>query len=409
MLGGKVTLRLLLLIVFFIVVIIIFLSLRGVDKSIEEQPTVGALSDPINTKNSVELCLNSRESYHGRWRGKAQSQWISNVLWAAGKAPITGSYRTIYVATNENVYLYNPDNHSLSLQVAGDHRSDKNAAFQIGWSSDRIIDSGSSLLLAELESVALWEGTSSQLASCPRQSDVSNANTNWKTKSKIDMISSFGIRRVGGLNSKLVAKSSDDSLPNPSTDGKVSMKDAIDSGIYGKPIASEDLKIDEISQLLWAAYGCTPHKTYNSRSGLTVPSAYANYYLTEKIYMSNQNGVYVYHNRNPPKDLSTKDHRIEQIKSDDVRGDLQSAISDLPKAPCYVIICLDESVSDEVFPLLETGFASGALFAQASAMELTSHFITDFSDEEKSSIKNVTNIQAQNEPIVIISVGKLDL
>ena len=419
MLGEKITLKFL-LIAFVAIVILIFIILfanthilpilRGTEEPINgqiEEPPLGTLSNPIITGNSVELCLNSRVSYHGRWNDKAQNQWMSNVLWAAGKAPVTGSKRTIYVATKENVYIYNPDTHSLSLHLDGDHRSDDSAAFQIGWSSDNLLDSGVSLQLAELESVALWSGTSSQLASCPRSSDTSYANKNWKTKSKVDMVSSFGVRRVDGLNEKLVAKSSDESLPDPSTNGDVGIEAAIDRGIYGKPIASEDLTMEEMSQLLWSAYGCTPHKTYNKRYGLTVPSAYANYYLTGKIFLVNQNGVYVYHNRNPPKDLSTKDHRIEEIKSGDVREGLQSVISELPKGPCYIIICLDESESSDAFPVLEVGFSSGAVFAQASAMDLTSHFTFDLSDMEKSDIRDLTDIPGQNEPVAIISVGRV--
>ena len=59
---------------------------------------VGALPEPIVTENSVEICLNSRYSQHSL-TGTATEQQISNVVWAAGKAPFTGTHRDIYIAT----------------------------------------------------------------------------------------------------------------------------------------------------------------------------------------------------------------------------------------------------------------------------------------------------------------------
>ena len=36
-----------------------------------------SLSDPTHTYNSVELCLNSRVSYHEEWRGSALDEWLA--------------------------------------------------------------------------------------------------------------------------------------------------------------------------------------------------------------------------------------------------------------------------------------------------------------------------------------------
>jgi hypothetical protein len=71
------------------------------------------LPEPIITGNSVEICMNSRYSEHSL-TGTASNQQIANVLWAAGKAPVTGTYRNIYVATPTGEYSYAPDTHSLS-------------------------------------------------------------------------------------------------------------------------------------------------------------------------------------------------------------------------------------------------------------------------------------------------------
>ena len=60
--------------------------------------SAGQLPSPIITENSVEVCLNSRNSEHSL-RGTANAQQINNILWAAGAAPFTGTHRNIYVAT----------------------------------------------------------------------------------------------------------------------------------------------------------------------------------------------------------------------------------------------------------------------------------------------------------------------
>jgi len=101
-------------------------------------------------------------------------------------------------------------------------------------------------------------------------------------------------------------------------------------------------------------------------AGLTVPSWYADYYLTENIYVVNRDGVYRYHNRNPPDDLTTRDHRLELIKKDDVRDALRSSVSELPDAPCYIILSLDADDIDKWYARLEAVFVAGNILMQGT-------------------------------------------
>jgi len=78
--------------------------------------------------------------------------------------------------------------------------------------------------------------------------------------------------------------------------------------------------------------------------------------------------VFRYHNRNPGSDLTTRDHRLELIKGGDVREGLQSAMKELPDAPCYVVLCLDEEDRDKWYAHLETGFVGGNMLLQGSAI-----------------------------------------
>ena len=124
--------------------------------------------------------------------------------------------------------------------------------------------------------------------------------------------------------------------------------------------------------------------------------------------MANENGVYRYHNRNPGTDLTTRDHRIEQINSADVRDSLQSSVSGLPQAPCYVIICLDSSYAGEEYAHLETGFVAGSMLIQATAIDLGCHFKTQLTLDERSNIQGTTTIPSSHIPQAIVSIGFIE-
>jgi len=406
------------------------------------------LPPPIVNPNSPEICFNSRVSYHGGWSnpgtyylkffGKKlklqienltmayflnkvcksfpkvidkyfstqDQQMLSNILYVMGKIPLE-SERTIYVANCDNVYIYNPKSHSLSIHLEGDHRNDVNTSFQIGYSGNSIFDAGVSLGIAQLESVALWNGIVDQLSSCPRTTDRDYANDNWNPSSIIHMVTSFGIRNVDGLTSTLVAKSSNGTLPDPITDSSVKLDEVIGSLKYGTNFKTTQLNINQISQLLWAGYGCSDHYLpYDNVAGLTVASAHYNYYLTRRIYVANSSGVYRYHNRLPDDaDIHTRDHRIELISSNDVRSVLQSAVSELPVAPCYFILCLSSEQSSNYKAILEVGFVAVGMLVQSSAIGLQCHFKTFLTPGKQSKIQEITGIPSSDVPISIISVG----
>jgi nitroreductase len=135
----------------------------------------------------------------------------------------------------------------------------------------------------------------------------------------------------------------------------------------------------------------------------------ARYYLTGTIYLVNEKGVYRYQNRNPVKDMRTADHRIEPINAGDVRDKLRSAVSGLPQAPCYIVLCLPKINSlisqDRDFALLETGFVAGNVLVQASAMGLGCNFETALSPDEQAGMRGITGIPASDTPQAIISLG----
>lgn len=372
---------------------------RDSDSFLTIRETAGPLPAPIVTRNSFELCLNSRYSQHWTGTYPVSTQQLSNVLWAAGMAPVTGSYRDIYVATETATYLYDPNGHSLSWH-SGDVRD--LFAFAISYDRELAFDAGVSSMPALLASVSLWESTESPVVNCPR----GWTGTKWY----------FGLGGVTGLTPELVAYSSVPEgepgwLPDPSTTGDNKLEVVLTNLKYVSSFDQTNLTLQQISQILWAGYGCIPHITNNGRAGLTVPSGGAKYFLTGTIYLASENGVYRYHNRNPSTDLTTRDHRTEQINSDDVRGSLKSAVSGLPQAPCYAILCLESSY---LCPYkyceaahLETAFVASNMLMQASAIGLGCHFKSELTSGEQGSIQTATSIPSSHIPQVVVSIGPI--
>lgn len=369
-----------------------------------EQARAQALPPPVADPHSTEITLNSRISYHGGWSASYTDQQLGDVLDAAARGAWVGAPPTIYAATPQNVYRYDHANHSLILHKAGDWRSDGTAAFEVGIAADNIVDAGASMHLAQLESVALWTGTASQLASCPRATATTYANNNWNPPQPIDIAISYGRRNVSGITSTLVAISSDGSLPNPHTDGSVYLDNALASLLTGREFSSDELTAEEVSQVLWGAYGCSNHFAAGGKAGLVCASAVANYYLVRHIYSVGPAGVYRYHVRRPPgTDQTTRDHRIELVTPGDVRAALRSALPALPTAPQYIIICI-ATTGD--WPTLEVGFAGMGAMLQASTIGLQSFPDGGFTSGEQSAIRFVTGIPTTDTPIMIVSYGR---
>jgi hypothetical protein len=220
----------------------------------------------------------------------------------------------------------------------------------------------------------------------------------------------FGVQDVRELTSELVAHSSvpesdDGWLPDPKTNGDDALETVLANLKYTSNFNQTNLTRQQISQILWAGYGCTPHLSANGRMGLTVPSAMAKYYLTGAIYLVNENGVYRYHNRNPDTDLNTRDHKLERINNDDVRNNLRAAVSGLSQAPCYIVLCLNSS-DVQVFAQLEAGFVASNMLIQASAIDLGCYFKTKLTAGEQQAIQNATGIPSSHIPQAVISLGK---
>jgi hypothetical protein len=343
-----------------------------------------ALVPPIVTGHSAEICMNSRIATHSGLTGTATAQQVSNVLYAAGRAPVTGSFRTIWFKDHTGTYIYHPEDHSLEYYSA----TTVTNAFRLDYDRERDFDAGVSYVLALWASVSLWTGLSNQVISCPQQTDVN-----------------FGIGTLtAGLTTQLVAVSSDGSLPNPVTDGQDHLEELLATLRLRDAFRTDlDLTPQRLSQLLWAGYGCTPHTTANNYKGLCVPSWIAEYFLTNRIYVVNDR-VLRYCNR-VGTNLATRDHRVEQVQNADVRTALRQALPDLPEAPCYILLCLTQSGLGVWYQRLETGFVAGGMLLQAESLGLACAFKAALSSAEQTAVKQITQIPAGDYPHAIVALG----
>ncbi len=377
--------------------------------------TTGNLPAPIVTRNSVETCLNSRYSQHTLSQTPATAQQIGNILWAAGRVPAVGKHRSIYVAIPNGTYLYNPASHSLGWYS---NETVTDGGFAIIYDAELEFDAGVMFMPALLASVSLGRSPEAAVASCPKGIGYSKTRL------------FFGVQSVSALTTQLaahcsVAQGQPGWLPDPATAGDNSLEEVLAHLKYVNRFSQTNLTLPQIAQILWAAYGCTAHATSNGRAGLTVPSAYANYYLSRSIYLVNEDGVRRYQNRDTTAGASTRDHRLEPISAAtgtgrsrlggggatpppvDARASLPSAISGVPKAPCYVVLCLDSANVGQPYAQLEAGFVAGNMLIQASALGLGCHFKPKLTSAEQKNIQTVTGIPATHIPQAIVSIGPL--
>jgi MYXO-CTERM domain-containing protein len=318
---------------------------------------------------------------------------------------VVGNTRRIFVATSDGVFEYDAANHSLSLHSDGNQMSEPNIAFELTVAGDSALDAGAALHYAHLAATAFWTSSSDQVAGCIKESAAQNARNTWGIDDEVQMAICYGrVAEVAGIQTELAAIPTDGSLPELATDGGVSFEVALDSLHLTTEYSSAPLSAQTIGQILWASYGCTPHRaspgTSSSPAGLTVASAVPRYYLTERVYLVTEDGVYRYHNRMPSTDLTTRDHRLEQISADDLRAALCAAEPSLPEgAPAYLVFGSWEASN---WSEVEAGFAGASALLQASSMGLAGHLAAA---NAAGSIRNSLSLPGDDVPLLVMAVG----
>jgi len=379
-----------------------------------------SLPAPVRHAYSFEQLTNSRYSVHTGFDDSLPPQVMANVLWAMGRSPRAGSeYREFYVATPENVYRYDPSSPKLSVHRAGDFRYYSGSAFEVGVAASRPEAAGMAIQAGLLAGTAFrgqGQGTGDagqDVVSCPMKWAADNANADWKPDRPVQMVAvfgsapaQFGRAAVEPLDTMCVARSTDSSLPLPFVVGPDTFEAVITDLRQDSAFGPVGLSLENLSQLCWAAYGVTPHLTYNRRQGLTVPTSAASYYLTGRIYVVGESGVDRYHNRVAPgTDLATRDHRLERVAAGDRRPQLRDASARIPgSAPAYFVVCVPDTGNDAA--MMEAGFAGFQLLAQSRALGLAGYLVVPLSRAERKAVAAALDLPEGHAPAVVFACGE---
>jgi len=204
-------------------------------------------------------------------------------------------------------------------------------------------------------------------------------------------------------------------LPKPRLDSDISIEETLHKRRSIRYYSDDPLTMEEVSQILWAAYGLTkPYPTGPAflRGGLkTAPSAGATYPL--EIYLVAGNvtglsaGIYKYR---------AEDHSMYKISDGDVRKELteaaldQSWILEAPASLVYsaVFSRTTDTYGDrgrERYVCMDLGHSAQNVYLQAVALDMGTVAIGAFSDIK---VKLLINMTREEEPIYIMPLGKLE-
>jgi len=200
----------------------------------------------------------------------------------------------------------------------------------------------------------------------------------------------------GGVSPRATSPGSTIELPAPRTDGDLSLEEALAARRSIRDFTPEELTLEEISQLLWAAQGITA-----SWGGRTAPSAGALYPL--EVYVATSDGLSRY---------LPEGHRAESISTADVREALaeaalgQAAVADAPAV--FVITAVPARTEAkyggraERYVHMEAGHVAQNVLLQAVALGLGSVPTGAFADEE---VARVLELPPGEVPLYLVPVG----
>jgi SagB-type dehydrogenase family enzyme len=192
-------------------------------------------------------------------------------------------------------------------------------------------------------------------------------------------------------------------LPKPKYNSDVSLEESLVKRRSIRNYTGEQLTIEEISQLLWAAQGTTSDRGFR-----TAPSAGALYPLEVYVIVGDVQdmaiGIYLY---------KPKKHEVVMIADKDVRQQLagaalgqscvKNAAIDIVFTAVYQRITRKYGNRGIKYVHMEIGHAAQNVCLQAAAMDLGVVTIGAFNDREVSKI---LNLPKDEEPLYIIPVGK---
>lgn len=193
-------------------------------------------------------------------------------------------------------------------------------------------------------------------------------------------------------------------LPQPKIKGNLTLEECIKKRRTIRTFKPHPLVIEDISQLLWAAYGITDDNYKKS-----VPSAGALYPLD----------IYAIIGKNGVKDLkegiyhyNSQNHSIRLIKEGDYKDEIVRASlsqSWMKDAPMMILITIEfERITikygkrGERYAYMEAGSSYQNVFLQAISLGLSCGIVGAFNDNE---IIKICSLPENYLPVIIMPIG----
>jgi SagB-type dehydrogenase family enzyme len=227
---------------------------------------------------------------------------------------------------------------------------------------------------------------------------------------------------VNDSNTTVLTKTDDAQLtyilPSPNTTGTMSVEEALFIRRSYRNFEDKALSAEQLSQILWAAYGITKPREDNPdappnrpsfRGGFrTAPSAGATFPFEIYAIVGNvdgiEPGVYKY---------SSEKHKIVRVIDADVREELteaalgQQMVKQAPATIFYSAIFSRATArygdrGRERYVCMDLGHSAQNIYLQAEALGLGTCAIGAFTD---SKVSRVLQLPAEEEPLYMMPIG----
>ncbi|MFO7637753.1 MAG: FlgD immunoglobulin-like domain containing protein [bacterium] len=362
-----------------------------------------SLPGPVVNPAAFALLANSRYSVVSGFLPDLPEQVLANTVWAMDRAPRLGERLELYVATPENVYIYEPVERALRLHLPGDRRYNSGSAFEVGVAAELHEDAGSAVQAGLLAATAFREEFGA--AACPMSWVADHANATWEPGSEVLMGIVFGRAEVRPPDTVLAVRSTDPELADPVIAGPDSFEIVLMGLRQDTAFAAWELSRETVSQLLWAGAGPTPHRTINNRPGLTIPDGFAGYPHTTGLWLVRRAGVSRYLVRPPVSGVrppAPASHALEQNSELDRRNDLRAATG--VTAPAYFVVTMPDT--GDWRSRQEAGVVGFQLLVQARALGLAGRLVGPLERAEQQVVARALELPPGLVPVLVFAAGE---
>ena len=198
-------------------------------------------------------------------------------------------------------------------------------------------------------------------------------------------------------------------LPPPKTDGTMSVEMALANRRSQRNFQDRAISAEQLSQILWAAYGITmPHPAPQLRGGFrTTPSAGALFPLEIHVVIGNvegiEPGVYRY---------ISEEHKLVRTINEDVRHELMIAALRQPMVAHAPVTIVYSAVFSRItgrygergirYAYMELGHSAQNVYLQAEALGLGTVAVGAFIDDR---VMEILELPVNETPLYLMPVG----